>query len=65
MNLPSTSAQQSGNNLRNRFFVGIFSRHALIWWGVAFAFLLGAWARLSTSQWGLPFRYHIDELGFV
>ncbi len=32
---------------------------------VSLAILVGAIARLWTAHWGLPFRYHVDELGFV
>jgi hypothetical protein len=35
--------------------------HAL----VALALLVAAFARVGTAGWGMPFRYHVDELGFV
>ena len=32
---------------------------------VALALLVAAIARVGTAGWGMPFRYHVDELGFV
>lgn len=34
-------------------------------WLVGLALLVAAVARLGTAGWGLPFRFHIDEQGFV
>ncbi|GAB4112759.1 MAG: hypothetical protein OHK0013_48550 [Sandaracinaceae bacterium] len=34
-------------------------------WLVAIALVVAAVARLGTVGWGLPFRFHIDEQGFV
>ena len=32
---------------------------------VALALFVAALARIGTASWGMPFRYHTDELGFV